>query len=262
LRSASSPKRSARSSSRSRTGRTWRVSRLLLKVQSGQLELQRQQTEDQRQANARQAEVLGLQAAELRESLEQRQRDAYEQRQSQAARVTAWFAMDPQAAVSGPWGAVIRNASNLPIVDVRVFFHYVAEKWPGGDWEPVLRGTPVEKVRVISPQADRFYKIPEQIRTMMDQVDDTLYVVSIEFTDAAGNRWERDPRGTLTPRSLRLASKPSSPRISRRPGHTHGTIETCWQCGTSAPRECGTSGECGTWASEVASTSPTIWPPR
>ncbi len=80
-------------------------------------------------------------------------------------------------------------------------FHYIQEKWTAGDWEPVFRGSPPEKIRVIPPQSDRFYEIPEQIRTMMDQVDDTLYVVSIEFTDAAGNRWERDPRGALIPRS-------------------------------------------------------------
>ena len=35
----------------------------------------------------------------------------------------------------------------------------------------------------------------------MNQVDNTVYVVSISFTDAAGNRWERDPRGALIPRS-------------------------------------------------------------
>jgi hypothetical protein len=48
---------------------------------------------------------------------------------------------------------------------------------------------------------DRFVEIPEQVRDMIDQVDDSIYVVSVEFTDAAGNRWERDPRGALVPRS-------------------------------------------------------------
>ena len=40
----------------------------LLQVRSGQLELQRQQLDEQRQVNTRQAEVFGLQAADLRES--------------------------------------------------------------------------------------------------------------------------------------------------------------------------------------------------
>ena len=35
----------------------------------------------------------------------------------------------------------------------------------------------------------------------MSEVSDSVYAVSIEFTDASGNRWERDPRGALVPRS-------------------------------------------------------------
>jgi hypothetical protein len=173
----------------------------LLKVQSGQLELQRQQMDNQRQANARQAEVLSLQAIELRESLEQRQRDADERRRGQAAKVTAWFAMDPKYAVAGPWGAVIRNASDLPIFDVQVFFHYIHETRPGGDWAPVMRGATIEKILVFPPQSDRFVEIPEDVRDQIHEVNDKIYVVSIEFTDAAGNCWERDPRGALIPRS-------------------------------------------------------------
>jgi len=38
--------------------------------------------------------------------------------------------------------------------------------------------------------------IPEQVRNMFDQVNDSINGVGIEFTDAAGTRWERDPRGT------------------------------------------------------------------
>jgi len=36
---------------------------------------------------------------------------------------------------------------------------------------------------------------------MMDQVSDDVYAVGIRFTDAAGNQWERDPRGALIPRT-------------------------------------------------------------
>jgi hypothetical protein len=116
----------------------------LLKVQSGQLELQRHQMNDQREANARQAEVLGLQASELRESLNERRREDDERHRSQAAKVTAWF--DQGESPVGPiWGARIRNASDLPILDVRTFFSYISEEWPGGDWAPVMRGGPVER---------------------------------------------------------------------------------------------------------------------
>jgi multidrug efflux pump subunit AcrA (membrane-fusion protein) len=169
----------------------------LLEVQSGQLELQRQQLDDQRQANAKQAGVLELQASELRESLDERKRDAHERNRAQAAQVTAWFAL-----TSGKtWAAQIRNASELPILDVRTFFHYVAEKWQGGDWDSRMLGGPVERIRVLPPQQDRFVAIPENVWSQMTDVSDNNYVVSIEFTDAAGNRWERDPRRALTARS-------------------------------------------------------------
>jgi len=79
---------------------------------------------------------------------------------------------------------------------VRVFFHYVQEEL-GGNWTAAMRGGPVERIRVIPPGADRFAEIPDQVRKMLDQCDDQVYVTSIEFTDAAGTQWERDPRGAL-----------------------------------------------------------------
>jgi hypothetical protein len=140
----------------------------LLKIQSGQLELQREQLGDQRsaiedqvRANARQAEVLELQATELRESLAERKREAEDQRRSQAVRVTAWFAEDRH----GIWGARVCNDSDLPVVNVRTFFNYIAETSPGGDWEPVPRGGPVEKIRVLPPRTDRLSRSPTRSGT-------------------------------------------------------------------------------------------------
>jgi len=176
----------------------------LLKIQSDQLELQRQQLDDQHaaiedqiRANARQAEVLELQASELRASLEQRERAADEQRRMQAVMVTAFLAEDHR----DTWGARVCNDSSLPVVDVRTFFNYVAEKPTEGDQEPRMLGGPAEKIRILPPHADRFVEIPEQVRNQMSEVSDSQYAVSIEFTDAAGNHWERDPRGALVPRS-------------------------------------------------------------
>ena len=172
----------------------------LLKVQSGQLELQRQQLDDQREANAKQAGVLELQAGELRASLDQRERAADEQRRSQAAKVNAWFGWGDEFGKRA-WGAVIRNASDLPVLDVRTFFHYVAERWQGGDWDPQTLGGPVERIRVLPPQADRFVIVPDNVRSQMNAISDSTYVVSIEFTDAAGNHWERNPRGAIVSRT-------------------------------------------------------------
>jgi hypothetical protein len=94
------------------------------------------------------------------------------------------------------WGAFMRNASHLPAFQVRVFFHYAQEE-PGGSWSTSMRGGPAERIRVIPPGDDRFVEIPDQVRKMIDQCDDQVYMTSIEFTDAIGVLWERDPRGEL-----------------------------------------------------------------
>jgi hypothetical protein len=169
----------------------------MLQVQSDRLEVYRGQVDEQREMNAKYREALDLQAREIRASLEQRERAGEEERRSQAAQVTAWFDQTP----GKTWAGHIRNASDLPIFDVRTFFHYVAEKWHGGDWDPQMLGGPVEKIRVLPPQQDRFVPIPENVWSQMTDVSVNSHVVSIEFTDAAGNHWERDPRGALVPRS-------------------------------------------------------------
>jgi hypothetical protein len=169
----------------------------MLQVQSERLEVYRTQVDEQRQINGTRLETLDLQAREIRASLDQRERVAEKERRSQAEKVTAWFAEDRHAI----WGARIRNASDLPVLDVRTFFHYIHETQPGGEWAPVMRGATIERIRVLPPQSDRFIEIPGQVRNQIREVSDQIYVVSIEFTDAAGNRWERDPRGALNART-------------------------------------------------------------
>ena len=99
--------------------------------------------------------------------------------------------------------AIIRNASDLPVFDIRAFFHYVDETQPGGQWQPVMRGGPVERIRVLAPHSEGFILIPANVRSTFGSasINSSTCVVSIEFTDATGNRWERDPRGALNPRS-------------------------------------------------------------
>lgn len=179
----------------------------LLKIQSGQLELQRDQLEDQRKASAAQAEVLKLQAAELRESLEERQRQAEDRQRAQAAGVTAWFALDrnPTNNPNPQWRALIRNASPSPVFDVRVFFHWIQRQREGGWVLTDVGGPPPNQtIPVVAPTTDRYVDMPDNVRAMFggaDPINDINCVVSIEFTDAAGNRWVRDPRGALNPRS-------------------------------------------------------------
>jgi len=61
----------------------------LLQVQFGQLDMLRQQFEEQRAINARQTEVLELQAQELKASLKQREREADQRQRGQRAQTLA-----------------------------------------------------------------------------------------------------------------------------------------------------------------------------
>lgn len=77
-------------------------------------------------------------------------------------------------------------------------------KRPGEGWEPVLLGDPPpreETVCVFPPDSLRSVSVPETVRALLPELSDRTCVVSIEFTDAAENEWERDPRGALVLRS-------------------------------------------------------------
>jgi hypothetical protein len=170
--------------------------------QAAMLELQRQQLSDQQAASAKQAEVLELQAKELRKSLEERLHAAEEKRRAQAAQVTTWFAKQPHA--NGPfaeWGAMVRNNSDLPVLDVRAAFHRVDEPVKGLGWTPLSAGTSLASIRVLPPHAERHLPIAPDTAAQDPQCDADVYVASITFTDTAGNKWERDPRGALNPLS-------------------------------------------------------------
>ena len=84
----------------------------LLKVQTGQLEVLRAQFDDQRKASAKQAEVLELQAAELHESLDERKREAEQQRRAQASLV--FIAEEP---FPGRKGEPIHGAKERVLLD-------------------------------------------------------------------------------------------------------------------------------------------------
>jgi hypothetical protein len=116
----------------------------LLKVQSGQLELQRQQFDEQRKVNARQAEILDLQAAELRESLEERKRDAYGRKRAQASRVFIEeeqhsYISDTRVITGGSaWIKVtVLNRSDEPVYDAVLHWHLGTSTHGDPDPEPV-----------------------------------------------------------------------------------------------------------------------------
>jgi hypothetical protein len=170
----------------------------MLKVQSDQLN-------EQRKLNEKQTPVLELQSRELRESLNERERERDDRKRSQAAGVVTWLEKGraPGGMFAG-WGAQVRNASDLPVFDVRAFFHLIRQE-DGGGWVPVaVGGLPPDQTALVFPAgAERFVPLPENVEAMFGNipVSEATCVASVEFTDAAGNHWERDPRGALNPRS-------------------------------------------------------------
>jgi hypothetical protein len=153
--------------------------------------LRAEEERSERRAADRQAQVIADEERAARRA---------DDRRAQAEKVAAWFAVDPRKRDgygNADWGAVIKNASDLPIIDVRPAFYLVEDNRPGQQWVPVFRGSPVSRVLVIPPGTQKFVGIPEDVWTTYHTVSDDVYVVAIEFTDTAGNRWKRDPRGAL-----------------------------------------------------------------
>ena len=170
----------------------------LLKVQSGQLEMQRHQLDEQRAINAKQTEVLELQARELTESLDERKREMEGRRRAQAIRVFIWeerLDHDPrvtlaQAHASGSAvGPVIvahlRNASDWPIYDVRLSWHRGSAPWGQPDLFPALMPSEEESAtRALSTD------LPEYVDLAM------LGAVAF-FRDTDRVMWRARPAGTL-----------------------------------------------------------------
>lgn len=141
------------------------------------------------------------------------------ERRVQANKVAAWFHSE-QDAVSGTgkallvtWGAVVRNASDLPVLDVKVTFSIVQDLGTKAPWQPVQAAGLLERIIVIPPGDERFIAIPDEIGELAAKIGSDSHVVSIEFSDAAGNRWERNPRGVL----IDLSARPVQGAVQRSP---------------------------------------------
>jgi hypothetical protein len=124
-------------------------------------------------------------------------------RRAQASKVTAWFERfrhperPSQMENATTWGAAIQNASDLPVLDVRVFFYWVNRTRDGSPWTTELRYASVERILVIPPGKTRYVELPARVRDMAEECNDEVYLVGIEFTDANGIRWRRDERAAL-----------------------------------------------------------------
>jgi hypothetical protein len=170
----------------------------VLKVQSGQLELQQQQLHEQRALNAKQTEVLELQARELSESLDERKRETGVRRRAQATRVFIWEErLDrdprvPQAQVQASGSAAgpvivahLRNASDWPIYDVRLSWHRGSAPWDQPDLFPALMPGEEESATRVVPT------------DLPDYVDLAVFGAVAFFRDTDRVMWRARPDGLL-----------------------------------------------------------------
>lgn len=150
-----------------------------------------------------------LATVERRRAVEERAAARETVRRAQASKVTAWFdfytpGIQPDIGRPVPQppdflqaGAAVRNASELPVFDVRVFFYWVNDRGDGGPWTTELRYASQQSLRVIPPGQTSHHRLPENVRGMAEECNGQLYLVGIEFTDANGTRWVRDERAVL-----------------------------------------------------------------
>jgi hypothetical protein len=128
-----------------------------------------------------------------------RQREAEERRRSQAAGVAAWLAMDQRPVSGVPMlAAVLSNQSDRPVYEAQVFLHYMEEHRPGIQWTPTADGAS-QVIKILVPCSGLHVGLSQYAAPQPEEDDGRAYAVSIIFTDAAGNRWERDPSGAVKP---------------------------------------------------------------
>jgi len=150
---------------------------------------QSEQLTDQRELNAKQTEVLELQAAELRESIDERKREAEQRHRAQASRVfiaqeisrTVPRGYAEQEGVEPFVTATVVNSSEQPIYDTELRWHL--GPGPHGDPDPIGTIMPGDK-------ASRMQPFP----STANMSNSGAYV---RFTDANGVRWLRRPDGYL-----------------------------------------------------------------
>ena len=189
----------------------------LLKIEAGRdlkaAEERKQAYVDRTEAAIERARVeADRDAARLAADVEQAaQREAAQR--AQARGITSWFAYFPLSVHGTPvrevaptakqpftWGGAVRNASELPIFDVRLFYFRVNDPRDGSRWTAIQVYDSVDIIRVVPPGQTRNEVLPDRVRGQYEDCNDQVYVVGIEFTDANGVRWYRDERGTLEER--------------------------------------------------------------
>jgi hypothetical protein len=156
--------------------------------QAKMLEVQSEQLAEQKKLGERQAEVLGLQADELHESLEERKREASARRRMQASQIIiTHYSYDVD---SGPYvniGATVANNSNEPVYQAQLYWHLESESY--GDPNPLFVGT--------IPAGSGFARD----RKFPLSANKLVSGAVLTFRDAAGLSWIRTPDGALIEQS-------------------------------------------------------------
>ena len=118
------------------------------------------------------------------------QEAANERRRAQATRISGWYGLTtyredlPRSKSRQFWKATVRNASDLPVYDVRIEFRKTVTR----DGAPPEGAVPGHKdIPVLPPGTEQ-----------LDGPDDGRdYSVALRYRDAAGVVWYRDAQGLL-----------------------------------------------------------------
>jgi hypothetical protein len=162
--------------------------------QASMLQIQSEQLAEQRKVNTEQIGVLALQAADLRESLEERKREASARRRGQALQIQ--ISINPFGnAVAMRATITNRSAQAVYAAELRWLFNSESS----GDPNPQLLGT-------IPPMSDCTTERDFPANRDREAVDAIL-----TFRDAAGITWMRRPDGTLAEQHLQCAIPAYSP---------------------------------------------------
>lgn len=125
--------------------------------QSDQLGILKDQLEDQKALNARQTPVFELQARELQESLDERKREAEEQRRAQASMVFIWEHADTARTAGGVEVPAVTahavNTSDQPLYDAELRWHRGSAPYGDPNPEPlptIMPGDDITRSRLFS----------------------------------------------------------------------------------------------------------------
>ena len=160
--------------------------------QAAMLEVQSEQLAEQRRVNAEEIGVLALQAAELRESLEERKHEAAERRRAQASRV--FVSAEPSPEGSDPIDSFlvrIENTSQQPVYHLTFFWRDGIGEWNEPSDPPrlpfLMPGKPYAFVASLVPSLQRKRFL----------LDSSLLGAGVIFRDAAGVHWRLRSDGQL-----------------------------------------------------------------